>query len=246
MQIKLKINPEFQNLIPPLSGDEFGQLEQNILQNGCRDAIITWHSTIVDGHNRYAICTKHNILFKTTGMRFKSENDAILWILENQLGRRNLSDASRIELAMRKVELLRRHKSGSFIKRKLIAENAGVSEQNVRKYMQIKKTADPKLIARLQKGDVKIGTAHSGLTVQTKTIRKLCSAEDLREFNLKFNYSKIVSENIGRIKKLYTFSFENISDDSSSENLELIKKRIAAQLKALDKIFCALNGSLPV
>jgi len=103
----LKISPKFKNLIPPLSGEEFSQLEENIIVQGCRDAIKLWRGTIIDGHNRYAICQKHNIPYETKTMRFPSRQDAELWIIENQQGRRNLTDATRIKLALSKAGLLR-------------------------------------------------------------------------------------------------------------------------------------------
>lgn len=91
----LKINKEFKNLIRPLLRQEYLQLEENILKDGCREAIITWKGFIVDGHNRYEICTRHNIPYEVREMDFESKEDAIAWICANQLGRRNISDETR-------------------------------------------------------------------------------------------------------------------------------------------------------
>ena len=91
----LKIRKDFKNLIPPLARAEYVQLEQNIINDGCRDPIITWNGYIIDGHNRYEICTKHNIEFKTLEMSFESEPEVIAWICANQLGRRNITDETR-------------------------------------------------------------------------------------------------------------------------------------------------------
>ena len=92
------IDEEFQSLIPKLNPDEFAGLEASILAEGCRDAIILWGNIIVDGHNRYRICKAHNIPYKTKSMDFKSREDAKLWMLQNQLARRNLTDFQRIEI----------------------------------------------------------------------------------------------------------------------------------------------------
>jgi len=70
--ISLKINKNFQNIIPPLSKDEFKELENSIKEEGCRDALIVWKGTIVDGHNRYVICNKHDIGFKVRSKSFKT------------------------------------------------------------------------------------------------------------------------------------------------------------------------------
>ena len=58
---KLKILPEFKNLIRPLKKKEYLQLEANILSDGCRDPIVVWKRYIIDGHNRYEICMRHGI-----------------------------------------------------------------------------------------------------------------------------------------------------------------------------------------
>ena len=91
--INLKIDPEFQSQIPPLTDDEFKQLEENILKEGkLLSPLIVWNNTLVDGHNRYAILQKHpEIYFSTMPLRFENREEAIAWICRNQLGRRNLS-----------------------------------------------------------------------------------------------------------------------------------------------------------
>ncbi len=100
----LKIDPEFKTLIRPLRKKEFLQLEENILADGCRDPITVWNGIIVDGHNRYEICTNHNIPFDIVEMQFSCREEAITWICKNQLGRRNLSDESRRYLIGRQYE----------------------------------------------------------------------------------------------------------------------------------------------
>ena len=91
--INLKIDPEFQSQIPPLTDDEFKQLEENILKEGkLISPLIVWGNTLVDGHNRYEIVQKHpEISFSTMPLRFENREEAIAWICRNQLGRRNLS-----------------------------------------------------------------------------------------------------------------------------------------------------------
>ena len=98
---ELKIDPEFKNLIPPLQDDEFKQLEENILSEGCRDPLTVWGNILIDGHNRYDICKKHDIPFRTIEREFDSRDDAIIWIIKNQFGRRNLSAYDRARLALK-------------------------------------------------------------------------------------------------------------------------------------------------
>lgn len=91
----LKIDSGFKNLIRPLSKNEYLQLQENILTDGCLDPIITWNGIIVDGHNRYEICKRHRIGFKVYEMDFDSREAVIAWICAHQLGRRNITEETR-------------------------------------------------------------------------------------------------------------------------------------------------------
>ena len=100
MLVQLIVDKEFKALIPPLSDEEYKGLEENIVKEGCRDSIVTWEGVIVDGHNRYEICTRHNIPFNTVEKEFASRGEAIEWIILNQFGRRNLPAYDRAKLAL--------------------------------------------------------------------------------------------------------------------------------------------------
>ena len=91
--MELRIDPEFEGKIPPLTTEEFQQLENNILADGAViNPIIVWDGVIVDGHNRYRIVSKHpEIRFSTCEKTFADRYEAIAWICKNQLGRRNLT-----------------------------------------------------------------------------------------------------------------------------------------------------------
>ena len=86
--INLKIDPEFQNQIPPLTDDEYRQLEENILKEGkLLSPLIVWGNTLVDGHNRYEIVQEHpEISFSTMPLPFESREEVLAWICKNQLG----------------------------------------------------------------------------------------------------------------------------------------------------------------
>ena len=104
----MTINPKFRALIPPLAPEELAQLEANIISDGCRDPLVTWRDMLIDGHNRYDICTRRNIPFKTVSKSFQDEDEAMLWMIDNQAGRRNLPDIDKISLASKKEEIFRR------------------------------------------------------------------------------------------------------------------------------------------
>jgi len=216
--MNIKIDPEFQNLIPPLSADELNQLEQNIISEGkCRDTVKVWKDIIIDGYHRYEICQKHGIPFEVQNINFASRKDAILWIIEHQLGRRNLSSAMRIELVYRRAKL----------PRKTIAAQANVSKHTVYKYMKIRKTANSALLESVKKGQKKIDEAYKGLTLTTKTVTKL---SELTPDKNSPAYVKAVFENIEKIKKYYQFVSDNAKRITEATDVE---KRLIAQYKAV-------------
>ncbi|KRC86458.1 hypothetical protein D3C87_426060 [compost metagenome] len=103
----IRIDEGLRAYIDPLTEDEHAALERSLLAEGCRDALVLWGDLLVDGHNRYALCMKHGIAFQTTqNPRFKSMEDVHLWMIENHLGRRSVSDFQRGVLALRKKEIL--------------------------------------------------------------------------------------------------------------------------------------------
>ena len=102
----LKIDPEFRDLIPPLTDEEFKGLEKNLLSYGVRVPLVVWQGTLIDGHNRYEIAKRHNLPFKTEEMQFADRDAAIVWIVDNQLDRRNLTPALRIKLALVKEPII--------------------------------------------------------------------------------------------------------------------------------------------
>ena len=106
MLVNIIVDNEFKNLIPPLTAEERKGLEESILKEGCRDALILWNNTLIDGHNRYEICTKHNIPFKTIQKDFKSRDEAFLYMIDNQKSRRNLTAFARGTLESKAIEIL--------------------------------------------------------------------------------------------------------------------------------------------
>lgn len=101
------INDELLKYIDPLTANEHAALERSLLAEGCRDALVLWGDVLVDGHNRYQICRQHGIAFNTIqNTSFTSLDDVMLWMIDNQLGRRSVSDFQRGVLALRKRDIL--------------------------------------------------------------------------------------------------------------------------------------------
>ncbi|SFN03447.1 plasmid replication/partition related protein [Variovorax sp. OV329] len=101
------VNQELKAYIDPLTSEEFEALERSLLAEGCRDALVLWGDVLVDGHNRYEICRKHGLPFETVqNTRFQSMEDVHLWMIDQHLGRRSISDFQRGVLALRKREIV--------------------------------------------------------------------------------------------------------------------------------------------
>ena len=230
--VPLVINPAFKSLIPPLSDEELRGLEESILSQGCRDAIKVWRGIIIDGHNRYGICQKHGIPYRVQQLRFSSKENATLWIIENQLGRRNLTDATRIKLALERADMLlespRQSRSKS---RKCIANESRTSEQKVYRYMRIQKQGTPELLEQVDKGELTIGQAYCKLNVTIKTVevlRENDSPPDLKNPS----YVKALGDNVDIIMGLYRFIYDKAAYAGEDEGVGDICRRLSGQMKA--------------
>ena len=205
----LSIDPEFKTLIPPLSAEERAGLEASIVAEGCRDAIVIWNGTIVDGHNRYEICRNHGIGFRTEAREFPAREAVILWIIENQLARRNISDYSRVSLLLKKEEIIAqpakenqrvrkgnqpgatRPKSDKLPVRntaKTIAKIAGVGRTRVAQVQKIEEKATEEIKEKLVSGELSINDAY----------KKVRAAEKSEQKQLAFDAIQSLTEPNGR------------------------------------------------
>ncbi|MDP9989744.1 polyhydroxyalkanoate synthesis regulator phasin [Variovorax boronicumulans] len=101
--MNIVVNEELKAYIDPMSPEEYAALERSILTEGCRDALVLWGDVLVDGHHRYGICQKHGLPFQTVqNTHFKTMEDVHLWMIDQHLGRRSISDYQRGVLALRK------------------------------------------------------------------------------------------------------------------------------------------------
>ena len=105
--MNIVVQEDLKSYIDPLTPDELDALERSLLAEGCRDALVLWGDILVDGHNRYGLCQKHGIPFNTVqNTRFRSIEDVHLWMIDQHLGRRSVSDFQRGVLALRKKEIV--------------------------------------------------------------------------------------------------------------------------------------------
>ena len=145
----ITIDREFRNLIPLISPEERKQLEENIAEHGgARDPLVVWskgdRDILVDGHNRYEICTRLGLEYGVERMEFGSRDEAADWIDRNQLGRRNLSKQDYKLLLGRRYNRAKKANDGSrgnqhteaadkMSTAESIAAEHGVNERTVRR-----------------------------------------------------------------------------------------------------------------
>ena len=106
------IDTEFSGLLQSLSSTEYKILEKSIVEEGCLVPLVVWGGTLVDGHNRYSICQKHDIKFKEVKKEFKDRDAVLNWIDNNQLGRRNLSGEQYSLIQGRMLERIKKSRGG--------------------------------------------------------------------------------------------------------------------------------------
>jgi transcriptional regulator with XRE-family HTH domain len=186
-RMQIQINDMLRSYIDPLTEAEYTALERSILAEGCRDALVLWNDVLVDGHNRYSICQRHSIPFKVIqNESFHSMEDVMLWMIDNHLGRRSVSDFQRGVLALRKKDIMDARAAELAAKaaaedasiappepadeaaptpakvrtsREDIARAARLSSNTISQIEKIQKTAAPELVEAVRAGTISINAA---------------------------------------------------------------------------------------
>ena len=194
--------PEMEQLLPPLSTEQFSALEGDILENGCYAPIIVNEDmVIVDGHNRFRICEKHSLPFKMLMFSFTDLLGAKQWALDTQKGRRNLGKWELGKIALKlKPEIEAKAKENmslggqafrpsegageglatlpnlpSIDTRKELANAVGLGERTMGKVMQIDEHAPAVIRDALDNGELSINQGYN----LTRQIQEM--PEELRE-----------------------------------------------------------------
>ena len=188
----IEIKQEFKDLIPPLTKEEFKQLENNCMSEGIREKILTWNGFIIDGHNRYEIATKWDLDFETENKHFDNEEAVKEWMILNQFGRRNLSNYQRSVLALELEEVFSKKAKEKQIeggKNKVvqiseqapmerkaitqISKVASVSHDTIAKVKKIQEKAPEEVKAKLRTGEVSINAAYKEIKKEEKKAERI-------------------------------------------------------------------------
>jgi len=218
----IEIKKEFKDLIPPLTKEEFKQLENNCMSEGIREKILTWNGFIIDGHNRYEIATRWDLDFETESKHFDNEEAVKEWMILNQFGRRNLQPLQRIKLSAQLEEVYR--KQG---KENVIIENKNRSTDlpNLVKRDAVNTQKEVAALANVSKG-----TYYDGKKVLDNTNQ---DTQDL--INNKETSISAVSKIIKEIPKTYTEEeIKAIVEEKVKEKIENKKNnfsKVATKIK---------------
>jgi DNA modification methylase len=201
----IEIKEEFKKLIPALTAEEFKQLEENILKDGIRDPLVLWNGYLIDGHNRYQIAFKHGLEYKTIDKEFKDESEVKEWMINNQFGRRNLSNYQRSVLALELESVFSKRakeqqgqrndikptlaESKPIETRKELSKIANVSHGTLDKVKVIQATATPEVKAQLSTGEVSINQVYQDIKKEEKK-------EEYKANVLKTRIETTINENI--------------------------------------------------
>lgn len=199
----IHVDEEFKALIPPLSREEYKQLEENCVKEGIRDPLVVWklpgNEILIDGHNRWEISAKHaGIRFNVVYKEFENREAVKEWIIKNQLGRRNISKFVRAELALKLKPVIAEkakknlHQGQEPLQKsvnpvntqKELAKAAKVSHDTIHKVEVIKEKAhelDPRTIEDLRRGDVSINKVYSDIKASEHENIRQQEARELRE-----------------------------------------------------------------
>lgn len=232
----MKINPEFENLIPPLSIEEYEELKESIVTYGCRDPLVIWNETIIDGHNRFKICQANSIAYKTVDMTFdfETEDEVKAWIIKNQFARRNIDKYQRSQLALKLKDIIAgKAKENQGRRIDLLMNSSKAIEenfcQNSDKSIEIEnilhdslETIDTKKeLAKI--AGVSHDTIHKVETIETE------APESVRE---------AARNNVVSINKAYeiTKSVQNLpKEEQEPEAIRMMNARTAAKNKEIDR-----------
>ena len=205
--LPMQILQELESLIPPLSNEEFKQLERNILEEGIREPLITWNGILIDGHNRYRIAQEHDINYETLEKEFDNIFFVKVWMIYNQFGRRNLSNYQRSVLALQLKDVFREKakenqgnrndisqisvESKPIDTQKEIAKLANVSHDTIAKVKKIEAVATPEVKAMLNTGTMSINEAYKEIKkeeieVKRKEIRETFEKQDVQVKDKKY------------------------------------------------------------
>ena len=263
--LKLVVLKELQDFIMPLTSEEFKQLEYSIIQEGCRDSLIVWEKAeneniLVDGHNRYQICSEKEITFKIKKVKFADIEEVKAWMIDNQLGRRNLNPDQLSYYRGLKYLSLRKSKGGyDNVKSKgqnelstseFLSEQFKVSESTIKRDskfaagLDIIGESNTELRRKILLGDIKVKKSDIQILSESKDPSKVVIKNEADLANkAKILKDLLLDEVETSIQKIDNESIEN-AKGLISINEPLFNNREQRLIKIKGMILAAINRAI--
>ena len=234
------ILPEMAELLPPLSAEQLDALEADLIKNGCYAPIINEDMVIIDGHNRQALCEKHDLPYTMAVFSFEDLLEAKQWALDTQKGRRNLEKWELGKIALKlKPEIEAKARANQSAAggdkfsekprsatlpeavsavdtRKELAEAVGLGERTMGKVIQIDENAPDAIKEALDKKELSINKGYD-LTRQLQDVpedqREQAAAELLEYEKAKKDLKQQNAEidRRGKVANLFCKAYEKAS-----------------------------------
>ena len=216
--MKLEIDPEFEALIPALTEEETADLTASLKRDGCRDAIVVWKGFVVDGHNRYRICTENKIPFKTWEIPLGERSNVKEWMIRNQLSRRNLNAYQRSLLALGLEEIYKE-------RAKQNQRDAG-GDKRSQAYRESKESK--KCVEDVKAVDSRIASSKA-MNVSTKTIGMVKVIEAKADDDLK----KSIKNGIETVAGAYKRVTGKVPESSGDKAVDRARVRVPELIRNL-------------
>jgi ParB-like chromosome segregation protein Spo0J len=104
--LSLRLNPEYEKLLPRMSDKEFAELKASIEAEGQHYPIIVNENLeVLDGHHRFRACLELNVEPDFEVRKFEDKLKEKKFVIEANLRRRNLNNFQLVELAVPLLEI---------------------------------------------------------------------------------------------------------------------------------------------
>jgi hypothetical protein len=212
--MNITVNEDLKAYIDPLTADEHEALERSLLAEGCRDALVLWGDVLVDGHNRYGICQNHGLPFNTVqNPKLKTLEDVHLWMIDQHLGRRSVSDYQRGVLALRKREI--------------------VAERRARAQALANEARPTDALTEAQEDDAALDAAAKAAVLEPKPLQ---SREDIARA------ARLSSSQVGMIEKIQKQAAPEVVAALKAGELSLNAAAVVASLPVAEQQAAAQTG----
>jgi ParB-like chromosome segregation protein Spo0J len=201
--MSLRVNPEYEKLLPKMSDEEFEELKESIRVEGQHYPIVANEDLeVLDGHHRFRACTELGIETDFEVRKFENKLLEKKFVIEVNLRRRHLTNFQLVELAVPLLEIekalaKKRQADGGKAGRDLqlglapddakpvskgkaaevVAKKAGVSTRTFERGKKILETASEEDKQRLREGKASIAQVYREVIAKEKGFESEAESE---------------------------------------------------------------------